>query len=49
MVAKSLQMPVFDISKYGGGIGSVHVEAMQFADIFNEIVYKMAHYYFSVF
>jgi hypothetical protein len=34
-------MPVFDISKYPG--------ENAFVDTFNEIVYKMAQYYFSIF
>jgi ATP-dependent Lon protease len=41
MVAKSLQPPVFDMAKYP--------EEARFIDIFNEITYKMAQYYFSVF
>lgn len=41
MVAKTLQPPVFDIAKYPTGTN--------FLDTFNEIVYKMAQYYFSVF
>jgi hypothetical protein len=41
MVAKTLQLPVFDISKYSSDTA--------FMEIFNEIVYKMAQYYFSVF
>ena len=41
MVSKSLQPPVFDMSKYA--------EGTRFIDIFNEITYKMAQYYFSVF
>lgn len=41
MVAKSLQPPIFDMGKYP-------VDA-KFIDIVNEITYKMAQYYFSVF
>lgn len=41
MVAKTLQMPVFDVSKYP--VNNSYI------DTFNEIVYKMAQYYFSVF
>ena len=41
MVSKTLQLPVFDITKYANDTA--------FLDIFNEIVYKMAQYYFSVF
>lgn len=41
MVAKTLQPPIFDISKFP-------VEN-RFLDIYNEIVYKMAQYYFSIF
>lgn len=41
MVAKTLQPPVFDVAKfpYEGN----------FMDTFNEIVYKLAQYYFSIF
>lgn len=41
MVAKSLQPPIFDMGKYP-------VDA-KFIDIVNEITYKMAQYYFTVF
>jgi endopeptidase La len=41
MVAKSLQPPVFDMGKYP-------VDA-KFIEIFDEITYKMAQYYFSIF
>jgi hypothetical protein len=41
MVAKSLNPPTFDMGKYP-------VDA-KFLDIFDEITYKMAQYYFSVF
>lgn len=41
MVSKTLQMPIFDVSKYSAD--------NSFLDTFNEIVYKMAQYYFSVF
>jgi len=41
MVAKSLLPPVFEIDKYSPDV--------KFPDIFNEITYKMAQYYFSVF
>ena len=41
MVAKTLQMPIFDVSKYSPN--------NTYVDTFNEIVYKMAQYYFSVF
>ena len=34
-------MPIFDITKYSA--------ETNFLDIFNEVVYKMAQYYFSVF
>jgi hypothetical protein len=50
MVAKQLQMPVFDISKYQSTSTGEHGEKqIAFLDIFNEIVYKMAQYYFTVF
>ena len=41
MVMKSLQAPLFDINKYPEGAAYI--------DIFNEIVFKMAHFYFAVF
>lgn len=41
MVMKSLQAPLFDINKYD--------EKASYPDIFNEIVFKMAHFYFAVF
>ena len=41
MVVKSLQPPLFDINKYPEGAA--------YLDIFNEIVFKMAHFYFAVF
>ncbi len=41
MVMKSLQAPLFDINKYPEGAA--------YLDIFNEIVFKMAHFYFAVF
>lgn len=41
MVAKSLQAPVFDMSKYPSD--------QKFIEIFDEITYKMAQYYFSIF
>ena len=41
MVAKSLQPPGFDMGKYPTDA--------KFLDIFDEITYKMAQYYFSVF
>mmetsp|Transcript_39260 Transcript_39260/g.59912 ORF Transcript_39260/g.59912 Transcript_39260/m.59912 type:complete len:272 (+) Transcript_39260:895-1710(+) len=41
MVARSLVAPQFKLDKYDGEV--------MFADIFNEITYKMAQYYFSVF
>mmetsp|Transcript_16385 Transcript_16385/g.27744 ORF Transcript_16385/g.27744 Transcript_16385/m.27744 type:complete len:436 (+) Transcript_16385:711-2018(+) len=41
MVVKSLQNPVFDLGKYPSDA--------KFIDIFNEITYKMAQYYFSIF
>jgi len=44
MVAKTLQMPVFDITKYG-----TEENPVPFKDIFNEIVFKMGQYYFSIF
>ena len=40
-VSKTLQMPVFDLNK--------NKENKTFIEQFNEIVYKMASYYFSVF
>ena len=43
MVAKTLQAPSFEIAKYPlEGSGS-------FLDTFNEIVYKLGQYYFSIF
>jgi len=41
MVMKSLQAPLFDINKYP--------ETNTYVEIFDEIVFKMAHYYFAVF
>lgn len=41
MVVKSLQAPVFDLAKYS--------KETEHEMIFNEIVYKMAQYYFAVF
>ena len=41
MVAKSLQPPTFDMGKYPTNA--------KFIDIFDEITFKMAQYYFSVF
>ena len=41
MVAKSLQPPTFDMGKYP--------PEAKFIDIFDEMTYKMAQYYFSVF
>lgn len=41
MVMKSLQPPLFDINKYP--------EEAEYIEIFNEIVFKMAQYYFAVF
>ena len=41
MVVKSLQPPLFDINKYP--------EGSAYLDIFNEITFKMAHFYFAVF
>ena len=41
MVAKSLQAPVFDMAKYPSD--------QKFIEIFDEITYKMAQYYFSIF
>mmetsp|Transcript_34657 Transcript_34657/g.53048 ORF Transcript_34657/g.53048 Transcript_34657/m.53048 type:complete len:142 (+) Transcript_34657:868-1293(+) len=41
VVSKSLQPPVFDMGKYP-------VDS-KFIDIFNEVTYKMAQYYFSVY
>ena len=43
MVAKTLQPPVFDMSRYPSA------SEQDFSVTFNEIVYKMAQYYFSVF
>ena len=42
MVAKTLQPPVFEVTRYP------HTEG-DLTSTFNEIVYKMAQYYFSVF
>lgn len=42
MVAKTLQAPVFDVTRYP------HNEN-ELSAVFDEIVYKMAQYYFSVF
>jgi hypothetical protein len=41
MVAKTLQPPVFDIAKYPAD--------SSFIDTYNEIVYKLGQYYFSIF
>jgi hypothetical protein len=41
MVAKTLQAPVFEIAKY-----PLEVNLL---DTFNEVVYKLAQYYFSIF
>jgi len=41
MVAKTLQAPTFDVTKYP-------IEG-NFMDTFNEVVYKLAQYYFSIF
>lgn len=41
MVVKSLQPPVFDTTKYDGD--------KNIADIFDEVVFKMAQFYFAVF
>jgi hypothetical protein len=41
MVGKTLQPPIFDIAKYPTDTN--------FLDTFNEIVYKLAQYYFTVF
>ena len=41
LVIKSLQPPIFDVSKYPS--------KMERIDIFNEIVFKMGQYYFAVF
>ena len=41
MVMKSLQAPLFDINKYP--------DDASYVEIFDEIVFKMAHYYFAVF
>lgn len=54
MVTKSMSTPNFDLSKYGpvstAAAGSaVTPEQIEFGEIFNEIVYKMAQYYFAVF
>jgi ATP-dependent Lon protease len=54
MVAKTLQTPVFEITKYTTsststpGVDPTLAEP-PFHEIFDEIVYKMAQYYFSVF
>jgi hypothetical protein len=41
MVVKSLAVPSFEIHKYQN--------PENINDIFNEIVFKMAHYYFSIY
>lgn len=41
MVSKTLQSPVFDVTKYP--------TENAFLETFNEIVYKMGQYYFSIF
>ena len=41
IISKSLQPPVFDMGKYPTDA--------KFIDIFNEITFKMAQYYFTVF
>lgn len=41
MVIKSLQPPIFDITKYPS--------KMEYVDIFNEIIFKMGQFYFAVF
>ena len=41
MVSKTLQSPVFDVTKYPS--------ENAFVETFNEIVYKMGQYYFSIF
>jgi ABC-type phosphate transport system auxiliary subunit len=43
MVAKTLQVPVFDVTRYPNN------PEVEFTATFDEIVYKMAQYYFSVF
>jgi hypothetical protein len=51
MVAKTLQTPVFDITRYPSsttGADGTTTE-VSFQQTFDEIVYKMAQYYFSVF
>lgn len=42
MVAKTLQAPVFDVTRYPHNENELSI-------VFDEIVYKMAQYYFSVF
>ena len=55
MVSKTLQPPVFDVARYPtaatatSASASVKPESPDMSDVFNEIVYKMAQYYFSVF
>jgi hypothetical protein len=41
MVSKSLTAPVFDLSKYPAD--------KKFIEVFDEITFKMAQYYFSIF
>ena len=41
MVVKSLQAPIFDVSKYPVKI--------DYLEIFNEVVFKMGQFYFAVF
>jgi hypothetical protein len=41
LVSKTLQAPVFDVTKYP--------EENAFLETFNEIVFKMGQYYFSIF
>jgi ATP-dependent Lon protease len=53
MVAKTLQTPVFDITRYTPSTSTPGVDPtvpeVTFQQTFDEIVYKMAQYYFSVF
>ena len=53
MVAKTLQTPVFDVTRYTPSSSTPGIDPLvpevTFQETFDEIVYKMAQYYFSVF
>lgn len=53
MVAKTLQTPVFDVTRYTPSSTTPGIDPLvpevTFQETFDEIVYKMAQYYFSVF